>query len=115
MDLKDPDIIALLASQAGVLKFFTLLFPGFFALLVYDQRVPGERRKFGDLGIALVGYSVLIDVPAFIYLQFRPLAADDHRAAAVFISVAGLLIPGLIGWFIVDLRAFLAKRGQVLA
>ncbi len=26
MDLKDPDIIALLASQAGVLKFFTLLF-----------------------------------------------------------------------------------------
>ncbi len=42
MDLKDPDIIALLASQAGVLKFFTLLFPGFFALLVYVPAAPND-------------------------------------------------------------------------
>jgi len=46
MDLKDPDIIALLASQAGVLKFFTLLFPGFFALLVYVPAAPNDACCF---------------------------------------------------------------------
>jgi hypothetical protein len=115
MDLKEPDIISLLASQAGALKFFSLLFPGFFALFVYDQRVPGERRKFGDLGIALVGYSLLIDVPALIYLQFRPISATDKIATAMFMALAGLVIPGIVGWFIVDVRANLAKRGWILA
>jgi hypothetical protein len=115
VELKDLDIATLLATLPGVVAFFTLLFPGILATFLWDLRVPGERRNFGDLGIAIVGLSVLIDLPALIWLQFHPLKAGDQIGNALFIAIAGVVLPGLAGWFAPDLRHLLASNGLALA
>ncbi len=109
------DLLAFFTTQDGIVRFFTLLFPGFLAVAVYDLRVPGERRKYGDLGIALVGYSVLIDILAFVFLRLVPISISNAWAVVVFAVVTGLIVPCAVGWFIVELREFLAKRGLVLS
>jgi hypothetical protein len=109
------DLLAFFTTQDGIARFFTLLFPGFLAVAVYDLRVPGERRKYGDLGIALVGYSVLIDVLAFAFLRLHPIATDNTWSVVTFAIIAGLIVPCAFGWYIVELREFLAKKGLVLS
>jgi hypothetical protein len=109
------DLLAFFTTQDGIVRFFTLLFPGFLAVAVYDLRVPGERRKYGDLGIALVGYSVLIDILAFVFLRLVPIPIGNAWAVVAFVVVAGLAVPCAVGWFIVELRELLAKQGLVLS
>lgn len=109
------DLLDLFMTQGGVMRFFELLFPGFLAVAVYDLRVPGERRKYADLGIALVGYSVLIDVLAFVFLLVHPIARNQTWQVIVFVIVGGIVVPAAAGWFIVELRELLAKRGLVLS
>lgn len=109
------DVLAFFAAQAGTLEYFALFFPGFVALAVYDLRVPGERRKFGDMGVALVAYSVLIDSLSAVYLWRFPIPKDDKTATIIVGVVADLLVPALIGWFVVDLREALAAKGWVLS
>jgi hypothetical protein len=80
---------------------------------VYDLRVPGERRNYADLGIALVGYSVLIDVIAFVFLRLHPISLNQTLPVVFFAVFAGLIMPVAAGWFIVELRELLARRGLV--
>lgn len=109
------DLLNLFTTQTGVVQFWVLLFPGFLALAAYDLRVPGERRKYADLGIALVGYSVLIDVFAFAFLLLRPISLQQTVQTVIFVVIAALVVPIATGWFIVDLRELLAKKGLILS
>jgi hypothetical protein len=114
--LKDTaDALSFFASDAGSWRFFALLFPGFIALAVYDLRVPGERRKWGDMGIALVAYSIAIDVFATAYLKIFPIPATETAAAVFFAIIADLVVPALVGWFVVDIRGKLALNGLILS
>jgi len=46
------DALSFFSTEAGQWRFLALLFPGVIALAIYDLRVPGERRKWGDMGVA---------------------------------------------------------------
>jgi hypothetical protein len=109
------DALSFFSTNAGAWRFFALLFPGFVALAIYDLRVPGERRKWGDMGIALVAYSILIDVTSAAYLRLFPIAASATGAVVAFGIVADLVVPALVGWFVVDLRELLAAKGLLLS
>jgi hypothetical protein len=109
------DVLSYFSTQAGAARFFALLFPGFVALAVYDLRVPGERRKLGDMGVALVAYSVLIDGVSMVYLSLFPIPQGETARMVVFGLVTDVLVPALIGWFAVDIRQRLAARGFVLS
>jgi hypothetical protein len=109
------DVLSFFASQAGTLRFFALLFPGFVALAVYDLRVPGERRKFADMGIALVAYSIVIDGLSALYLSLFPIPRNDTAMTVAAGLIADVLVPGVVGWCVVDLRELLASRGLVLS
>jgi hypothetical protein len=74
------DVLSFFATQAGTFRFLALLFPGFVAVAVYDLRVPGERRKVGDMGIALVAYSILIDGLSAAYLSAFPISVFNRLA-----------------------------------
>lgn len=108
------DGLSFFASSAGEWRFFALLFPGIIALAVHDLRVPGERRKWGDMGIALVAYSVLIDVFSATYLKLFPIAPTDSAYVIAFGIIGDILVPVAFGWFVVDLREWLARRGIIL-
>jgi hypothetical protein len=109
------DVLSFFATQAGAFRFFALLFPGFVAVAIYDLRVPGERRKFADMGIALVAYSIVIDGLSAIYLSLWPIPADDKARAIIVGFVADIIVPVLIGWVVVDIREGLAGKGLVLS
>ena len=109
------DALSFFSTDAGQWRFLTLLFPGIIALAIYDLRVPGERRKWSDMGVALVAYSILIDVVAASYLKLFPIAADATIQTIVFVIVAVLLVPATIGWLVVDIREWLAEKGLVLS
>jgi len=108
------DGLSFFASSAGEWRFFALLFPGIIALAVHDLRVPGERRKWGDMGLALVAYSLLIDVFSAAYLKLFPIAPGDSVYVIAFGIVGDILVPVALGWFVVDLREWLARRGIIL-
>jgi len=109
------DVLGFFSTSEGTLRFLALLFPGFIALSIYDLRIPGERRKWSDMGVGLVAYSILIDILVTIYLRIWPLTTNEATRAVVVGVFGDLLIPAGIGWFVVDLRAWMAKRGWVLS
>jgi hypothetical protein len=109
------DALSFFSTGAGTWRFLALLFPGVVALAVYDLRVPGERRKWSDMGVALVAYSILIDVCAAAYLRLFPIASDATGQAVTFAVVTDLLVPATVGWFVVDLRQWLAEKALVLS
>jgi hypothetical protein len=114
--MKDAaDVLSFFSTDAGQLRFLALLFPGFIALAVYDLRVPGERRKWGDMGVALVAYSILIDVCSAAYLKFFPISVSETVKATFFGIVVDLIFPAMVGWFCVDGREWLAEQGLVLS
>jgi hypothetical protein len=114
--MKDvADALSFFSTDAGQLRFFALLFPGFIALAVYDLRVPGERRKWGDMGVALVAYSILIDVFSAVYLKFFPITVGATAQAVWFGILADLVVPAAVGWFVVEIREALAEKGLVLS
>jgi hypothetical protein len=104
------DALSFFSTEAGQWRFLALLFPGVIALAIYDLRVPGERRKWGDMGVALVAYSILIDIFAASYLKFFPIAPTAIGQTVAFVVVSALLIPALVGWFVVDVREFLLNK-----
>jgi hypothetical protein len=109
------DVLAFFATGAGALRFFALLFPGFIALAVYDLCVPSERRKWAEMGVGLVAYSILIDVFAAIFLVLFPHSLGQTWRIIAFAFVALLLIPALVGWVSFPLREFLATKGLILS
>jgi hypothetical protein len=112
------DLLGLFSSLDVIVRFVVLLLPGFVALAVFDLRIPGERRKFGEMGVALVVYSLLCDGVGLLYVWITGVKpADPHTPLwqfAWFTLVVGILVPGAIGWFVVDLREFLSARGFAL-
>ena len=114
-------------SVAGIVRFLILFVPGVVAVSVFDIRVPGERRKFSDLGVALVAYSILIDFAAFIALSIHPihfcspLLADktvvpcDAWPPVLFLLIFAVVVPMGIGWFAVDLQRWLFDLGFALS
>jgi hypothetical protein len=108
------DALSFFASGQGTWRFFALLFPGIVAVAVYDLRVPGERRNWSELGIALVASSVVIDVFSAAYLAMFPIAKADTADVAAFGIIGDVIVPVLLGWLIVDLRGALARRGVIL-
>jgi hypothetical protein len=109
------DALSFFSSDAGAFRFFALLFPGFIALAIYDLRVPSERRKWAEMGLGLVAYSILIDIFAEIYLVLRPISPGQTWQIIVFALFAMLIVPALVGWFSFDLREFLATKGLILS
>src|SRR6202790_3001159 len=108
------DVLSFFATQAGALRFFALLFPGFVAVSIYDLRIPGERRKFGDMGIALVAYSIVIDSLSALVLFWFPIS-KDNVAGTIFVGfMFDVVIPIAVGWYVVNLREWLASKGLVL-
>jgi hypothetical protein len=108
------DALSFFANGPAAWRFFALLFPGIVALAVYDLRVPSERRKWSDMGIALVAYSIVIDVFSAAYLKLFPIGPADTAYIVVFGIVADVLVPVAIGWTVVDVRQTLARRGVIL-
>jgi hypothetical protein len=123
----DKDVLETFRSVAGIVRFLLLFMPGVIAVSVFDIRVPGERRKFGDLGVALIAYSVLIDVAGFIFLTVRPirfcslLLADASKTPCdpwppiVFFVAFVAVLPIAAGWFAVDFQRWLSKLGLALS
>lgn len=104
------EILKLLETSVGFEQFTALLLPGLIAILVYDLRIPGERRKYGEIVLAIVVYSALLDL-----VGLAAGAGIPHMPAALFIGIFAIFVPGLIGWFAVDLREFLAREGLALS
>jgi len=104
------EILKVLATKAGVEQFFALLLPGLIAILIYDLRVPGERRKYGEIVLAIIVYSALLDLLALGVGALIP-----KMPTAAFIGIFAVLVPGVVGWFAVDLREFLARQGLALS
>lgn len=97
------------------MRFFALLFPGFVATAVYDLRIPAERRKWADMGLALVAYSVGIDAIVAIVLFWWPLPQGDS-GRTIFLGVLfDVVAPVLIGWYMVDMREALSRNGFILS
>jgi Family of unknown function (DUF6338) len=109
------DVLSFFTSETSALKFFALLFPGFVAISVYDLRVPGERRKFADLGIALVAYSVIIDAFATLLVVWIPVASVNFVGKVLLGVLFDVVVPISVGWFILPLRETLARRGLALS
>lgn len=112
--MSPTDIVSLFETANGALRFFALLVPGFVALAVYDLRVPGERRRLGDMAVALVAYSVFVDGIVALYMALFPLPKSAAVTNVFAASLADVLIPVLLGWFAVDVRNELSRRGLVL-
>lgn len=109
------DVLAFFASHDSAVRFFALLFPGFVATAAYDLRIPAERRKWADMGLALVAYSVAIDAVVAIVLFRWPLPQADV-ARTIFLGVVfDVIAPALIGWYMVDARELLARNGLILS
>jgi hypothetical protein len=110
------DALSFFATSEGAWHYFALLFPGIIAVAVYDLRVPGERRKWNEMGIALVAYSILIDLLAAAYLALWPLSAASAAVQRIgFALIGDLAVPTLVGWLAVDVREALARRGLILS
>ncbi len=110
------DALSFFATSEGAWRYFALLFPGIIAVAVYDLRVPGERRKWNEMGIVLVAYSILIDLLAAAYLALWPLSAASAVVRRIAFTFAGdLVVPALVGWFAVDAREALARQGLILS
>jgi hypothetical protein len=109
------DVLAFFASHDGAMRFFALLFPGFVATAVYDLRIPAERRKWADMGIALVSYSVLIDALVAVVLSWWPVSDGDARRTIFLGVLFDVVAPAIIGWYMVDAREVLARNGFVLS
>jgi hypothetical protein len=75
----------------------------------------GRTSEMGRHGVALVAYSILIDIFAASYLKFFPIAPTAIGRTVAFVVVSALLIPALVGWFVVNVREFLAEKGLVLS
>jgi hypothetical protein len=123
----DKDVLETFQSLAGIVRFLLLFMPGVVAVSVFDIRVPGERRKFSDLGVGLAAYSVLIDVAGFIFLTIHPvhfcspLLADaskrpcDPWPPIAFFLAFVVVLPIAVGWFAVDFQRWLSKLGLALS
>ena len=109
------DVLAFFASHDAAVRFFALLFPGFVATAVYDLRIPAERRKWADMGLALVAYSIGIDALVGIVLFWWPLPKDDNTRTLVLGIVFDVVAPVLLGWFMLDVRELLARNGFILS
>jgi hypothetical protein len=108
--VKEGDLLGLLASLDGLMRFCTLILPGFIALTIFDMRVPGERRKFSEETVKLVAYSGFIDLIGAAVLLVHRVALG--LPAALFVIVFGVIVPLFVGWIAVDVREWLsAKRG----
>jgi len=108
--------LAFFSTDAGAVRFLALLFPGFIALTFYDSRVPSERRKWNEMGVTLVSYSLLIDVFAATYLQCFPLTSSSAKWQIIcFGLIFNLIVPAVLGWIVVDIREWLAGEGRVLS
>src|ERR1700680_479654 len=117
------DGLGLPGSLGEVLNFLLLCVPGTIAVSIYDVRVPGERRKFGEMSIALVTYSALIDIAALIFLTFHPIslcsplfpAGGSHPVPCdpwppiVFALFFVVILPAAVGWFSFDARRWLSR------
>jgi len=109
------DVLAFFASHESSMRFFALLFPGFVATAVYDLRIPAERRKWADMGIALVAYSIAVDAIVALVLFWWPVPPQDLARTILLGVIFDVLAPMLIGWYMVDLREFLARNGLILS
>lgn len=109
------DVLAFFASHDAAVRFFALLFPGFVATAVYDLRIPSERRKWADMGLALVAYSIGIDAIVAIVLFWWPLPKDDTTRTLMLGVLFDVVAPVLIGWFMLDARERLARNGYILS
>jgi hypothetical protein len=115
MTKEAEDVLSFFSTGSGAFRFFALLFPGFIALAIYDLRVPSERRKWAEMGLGLVAYSILIDTFAATYLILHPLNLGQPWQLIVFTICSMLIVPALVGWFSFDLREFLATKGLILS
>jgi hypothetical protein len=104
------EILKELQTTTGLERFIALLVPGLVAILVYDLRVPSERRNYGEMVLAIVVYSCLLDIVGFVAGGLLP-----GMSAVAFIVVFAVLIPAIIGWFAVDVREWLAQEGLALS
>ncbi len=116
----EKDVLEAFQSVAGIVRFLLLFVPGVIAVSAFDLRVPGERRKFSDLGVGLVAYSVLIDFAGFIALNLHPirfcspLLAEkpgtpcDVLPPILFALIFVVLVPIAVGWFAVDFQRWLS-------
>jgi len=110
------DALSFFATSEGAWRYLALLFPGIVAVAIYDLRVPGERRKWTEMGIALVAYSILIDLLAEAYLTLWPLSATRPAIQRIAFAIVGdLMVPALVGWIAVDVREALARQGLILS
>lgn len=112
------DLLGMFSSLDAIVRFIVLLLPGFVAIAVYDLRIPGERRKFGEMGIALVVYSLVCDVIGVVYVLVMGIRPADPETPVwqflAFTIIVGFVVPGVIGWRMVDLREWLSIRGFAL-
>ncbi len=104
------EILKVLETKTGLEQFVTLLLPGLIAILIYDLRVPGKRRKYGEIVLAIVVYSATLDL-----IGIAGGALFPKMPAALYIGIFAVLVPALVGWFAVDLRELLAREGLALS
>jgi hypothetical protein len=104
------EILKLLEMKTGIEQFIFLLLPGLIAILLYDIRVPSERRKYGETVLAIVVYSALLDLVGLAAGVFIP-----NMPAPLFVGIFAVLVPAIVGWFTVDVREALAREGLALS
>jgi len=104
------ELLKTLTMQTGLAQFVALLLPGLVAILVYDLRVPSEQRKYGEMVLAIVVYSGLLDLLGFAIVDLVP-----KTPTWALIGGVGVIVPALVGWVAVDAREWLSRQGYALS